>query len=322
MKAKAIVMQQVGGPDVLQFGEVDVLPPGAAQLTLRVLASGFNPVDTKIRSGIAPVAPDNGVLGCDVCGEIVEVGAGVSGFSVGDRVYGCVGGALQRGGSLAEMVTVDEALVALAPSNLSDAEVATVPVVGITAMQALCRLGVAMESTLFVLGASGGVGRYAVQLGRISGARVTGTAGGEERCDEVSALGVDVVDHSAVEGLIAENRRFSHVLDTVGGASFQNALQLAAPNAQVATINARNQYDLGQAHAKALTLHAIFSLVPLLTGQGMAEHGKALRRLTELFESGALQPSPVNTLPVQQVADVHRQYEERGLKQKVAFVWE
>lgn len=321
MKSQAIVMSQIGGPEVLQLESVDVFTAGEGELLLKVLASGFNPVDTKIRSGIAPVAPCNGVLGCDVCGEVVEVGQGVSNFKVGDRVYGCAGGVLQRSGSLAEFMTVAAELMARVPDCLSDIEAACVPVVGITAAEALHRLRVKAGSSLFVLGASGGVGRYAVQLGRIAGAEITGTAGGDARCAEVADLGATAINHGDAEKLIAEGQQFSHVLDTVGGESFQTGLKLAAVNAQVATINARHQYDLSQAHAKALTIHAIFGLIPLLTGKGMAAHGAALQQLTDWFDAGKLAASPVTVAAMTDAAEVHREYEARGLKQKVAFVW-
>lgn len=109
------------------------------------------------------------------------------------------------------------------------------------------------------------------------------------------------------------------MLDTHGGDSFQTALIAASAGGQVATINARNTYDLTQAHAKGLTIHAVFMLLPLLTGKGRAVHGRFLSWLANEVDAGRIIAPEAEAHPASAVADVHRRYEAGGLKTKVAF---
>jgi NADPH:quinone reductase len=319
--SRAIVMTSTGAPDVLHESVVNIPVPAAGQVVLRVLAAGFNPIDTKIRAGIAAVAPDHGVLGCDVCGEVVSVGEAVTYLSTGDRVMGFAGGIRGRWGSYSEYMLADACLLAKAPAQLSDAQCAVLPLVSITAAEALVRLSPETGDELMILGASGAVGRMALQMAIRNGCRVTGTAGSRERCHEIESLGAVGVLHNECAELIAAGKGFPRVLDTFGGVSLQNALALAQSGGQVATINARGSHELGLAHAKALTLHAVFIMIPLLSGKGLDRHQKIMSDLISDLAAGILQPLPVDTVAMSDIAETHRRYESGELSQKVAFVW-
>ncbi|MEK9713024.1 MAG: zinc-binding dehydrogenase [Thalassolituus sp.] len=313
---KAWYFPETGEPSVLVETSLPMPCAGAGQLLIRVLASGFNPIDTKIRAGLALIAADNRVPGCDVCGEVVAVGAGVTGFASGDRVYGCAGGVKGSSGTLCEYMVVDAELMALAPQSVSAEQAAVLPLVSITAFEALERLHLQNGESLLVMGGSGGVGQMALQLAKLRGASVTATAGDDIRRDQVASFDVTSISHSEA----AQNAGvFDKVIDTHGSESFQSALIAAKPGGQVATINARNTYDLTQAHAKGLTIHAVFMLLPLLTGKGSAAHGRFLNWLAKEVDAGRIAVPETEVQSANAVAEVHRRYEAGELKTKVAF---
>ncbi len=320
IRCQAWVMTQTGGPEVIQKAEIELPEPGIGQVLIRVVAAGFNPVDTKIRAGLAAIAPQSGVLGCDVSGYIEATGEGVSAFSPGDAVYGCAGGVKGHHGALAEYMVADADLLAPAPHNLLLEDCAGLPIAAITAYNAVQRLQLQAGERLFVVGASGAVGLMMTQIAHQLGALVEGSAGSRERIAQVEAFGGRGWLHSQCSELVAQGESFARVLDTFGGAGLQTALELAAPYAQVATINARNQYDLSQAHAKALTLHAVFMLLPLLRQENMAAHGECLRTLTAGIEAGELKGLPVQRFAMSEVAQIHARYEAGELPFKAVML--
>ncbi|GAA6146585.1 alcohol dehydrogenase catalytic domain-containing protein [Thalassolituus maritimus] len=307
---------ETGTPDVLSETHLAMPIAGEGELLLKVLASGFNPIDTKIRAGLAPIAADNQVPGCDVCGEVISVGQNVSGFVPGDRVYGCAGGVKGSSGTLCRFMVVDAELMAPAPKSISAEQAAVLPLVSITAFEALERLHVAAGESCLIMGGSGGVGQMAVQLAKLRGAVVTATAGNDTRKDQIASFDATAIGHHEVA---SKAGMFDKVLDTHGGESLQAGLMAAGPGAQVATINARNTYDLTQAHAKGLTLHAVFMLLPLLTGKGRINHGRFLHWLAKEVDGQRIAVPETETQPASAVASVHRRYEAGDLKTKVAF---
>jgi len=312
---KAWYFPETGNPDVLTETTLPFPEPGEGQLLIRVIASGFNPVDTKIRAGLAPIAADNHVPGCDLCGEVIGIGPGCRGFAEGDVVYGCAGGVKGSSGTLCQYIAVDAELVARAPATLSPEQVAALPLISITAFEALNRLNVSEGESLLILGGSGGVGQMALQLAQLRGAVVTATAGTGVRRDMVASFGATACAHDTdLEG-------FACVLDTHGGESFQRGLSAAATGGRLATVNARNTYDLALAHAKGLTIHAVFMLLPLLTGRGRSEHGRFLHWLAKAVDDGQIAAPETEVQPASAIAAVHRRYEESGLNTKVVFTF-
>ena len=140
----------------------------------------------------------------------------------------------------------------------------------------------------------------------------------EKRPRPVIAGGKGVL-HSEAADLVVDGKVFGKVLDTFGGPGLQMALQLAAPYGQVATINARAQYDLGQAHAKALTLHAVFVLLPLLNGIGREAFGQRLQQIAQQLDNGSLKPLAIEVFSSQDVVEVHRRYESEGAEKKLVI---
>ena len=316
---KAWRMTSVGAPDVLTLTDMDMPVPAAGEVLIRVTAAGFNPIDTKIRAGIAAIAPDSGVLGCDVSGVVAAVSDDVTGFRPGDAVFGMAGGVKGTRGALAEYMTADARLLARAPGAIPLAECAALPVAALTADAALKRLQIRAGDGLFICGASGAVGLMTTQMAVQLGCQVQGSAGSAARVERVARYGGQGILHSDCAQRGAQGILFPKVLDTFGGPGFQMALELAGLYGQVATTNARAQYDLSQAHAKALTLHAIFILLPLLTGNGRESLGQALASVAAGIDAGTLQGLPVESVGMSDVAAIHSRYEKGELPDKVVM---
>lgn len=193
---KAVRFHEVGGPEVLQYGEIERPEPGAGQVRLRVAASAFNAADNGMRAGLLPIPirlPH--IPGYDVSGTIDALGDGVDGFAVGDEVIGFLP-MTEDGGAAEYVIAPAEALVA-APTAVPLADAAALPSVALTARQALFDDGglVAGERVLIV-GAGGVVGKYATALARRAGATVIATASPRSAA-AVRAAGADeVIDHT------------------------------------------------------------------------------------------------------------------------------
>ncbi|CAH2602258.1 Zinc-dependent alcohol dehydrogenase family protein [Rhodovastum atsumiense] len=270
------------------------LRPGAVRV--RIAAASVNQIDIKIRDGL-PIGPTlPAVLGCDLAGVVEAVGPGVAGFAVGDEVYGCAGGVRGQGGTLAEAIVADARLLAPKPRALSMREAAALPLVTITAWEALERAGVSEADHVLVHGGAGGVGHIGVQLAKARGARVATTVGSAEDAAIARELGADAtIDYrqEAVADYVARltgGRGFDVVFDTVGGANLDRSFAAAALGGRVAAIAARSTHDLSPLHAKGLSLHVVFMLIPMLHDIGRERHGQLLREAAALVEAGTLRP--------------------------------
>ena len=298
-KMHAMVIDDFGEPDVFRQAELPPPEVPAQHVLIRVAASSVNPVDTKIRQGkLAAIAPDRpAILHGDVAGTIEAVGADVEGLAVGDEVYACAGGVKGRQGALADFMLAEAALVAHAPQSIPLNDAAALPLVSITAWEALIdKANVQTGQRVLVFGGTGGVGHIGVQLARWQGAKVTATCSSQDKAEQLKMLGVeDVANYreESLEDIIAsrtEGQGFDVVFDTVGGENLQNAFAAARLNGTVVTTAARSTQDLSQMHAKGLTLHAVFMLIPMLHNFGTAHHGEILRQIAQLVDDDQLRP--------------------------------
>lgn len=291
---RAYVIKQFGKPDV--FEEIQLERPAVKPGTvlIRVAATSVNPIDTKVRaglvSGIVPSLP--AVLHGDVAGVIEEVGAGVTGLEVGDQVYACV-----RNGALADYLLAPAALVAKKPASLTFQETAALPLVTITAWEALFdRLHLTMGQHILIHGGTGGVGHVAIQLAKAAGAVVYTTVSTAEKEKLALQLGADAViryREETVDEYVAHytgGRGFDLVFDTVGGANLDRSFAAVKVGGAVAAIAARSTHDLTPLHSKGLSLHVVFMILPLLSGSGFERHGQILNQLTQLVDRGKVKP--------------------------------
>lgn len=216
---KAVCIHQYGGPEVLVYQDLPRPVPGEGELLIRVHAAGVNPVDWKTRAGSPPGQSFEArfplILGWDVSGIVAAVDPAVTRFAVGDAVYGMVRFP-EPGGTYAEYVAAPAAHVRRKPEAVDFLQAAALPLVSLTAWQALFEAGELEGQTALIHGAAGGVGHVAVQLAKERGARVIGTARGRDE-DFLRALGID--RHIDFETTRFEDvaRDVDVVLDTVGG---------------------------------------------------------------------------------------------------------
>lgn len=295
---KAMILPAFGGaPDSFQSAELADPTPGPGEILVRVVAASINPADAKIRKHGGIAAPElPAVLGCDVAGVVVALGEGVEGFAVGDRVFGCVGGVAGSAGTYAELVVADVRLLARAPERLSLREAAALPLVAITAWEALDRLGVGVGTHLLVHGGAGGVGHVAIQLAKSRGARVATTISSSDKAEIVRGFGADDIINYREEPVadyverVTQGRGFDAVFDSTGGSDLATSLAAAKVRGHVAVVVASYSADLTPMHGKALSLHAVMMLVPLLYGIGREEHGHILTEVAGLVDAGRLRP--------------------------------
>lgn len=270
--------------------------PGPGQVLVKVAASGINPLDLKIRAGLAAHAkqPFPAVLGIDMAGEVVATGSDIHHFVKGDKVYGMTGGVAGQQGSLAQYQLVDADLLAKAPSNISLRQAAAMPLVVITAWEGLIdRAKVAAGHKVLVQGGAGGVGHVAVQLAKAFGAEVYATASAKD-ADYIRSLGAVFIDyrHTTVAQYLAEhtnNTGFDIVYNTMGGTSLDLAFQsVKTYTGHVVSSLGWGTHSIAPLSLKAASYSGVFTLLPLLTGQHRAQHGAILRRASQLTEQGLL----------------------------------
>jgi NADPH:quinone reductase-like Zn-dependent oxidoreductase len=295
---QAAILDAPNAPFVLRAVARPEAGPG--QVLVRIAASGVNPLDTKIRAGAAAHArqPLPAILGIDMAGTVEAVGpdvdGGVARFRRGDAVYGMTGGVGGVQGSLAEYAAVDAALLAPKPANLSMREAAALPLAVITAWEGLVdRAGVHAGQRVLVQGGAGGVGHVAVQIARAFGATVFAT-GSAAQAEFIAALGATPIDRAlpVAEQVArhAEGQGFDLVYDTVGGPALDASFAAVRRFGHVVSALGWGAHALAPLSFKAATYSGVFTLLPLLTGEGRAHHGEILRRASALVEAGKLLP--------------------------------
>lgn len=296
---KAMIIKSHGSSDVFEPAVIDKPALKAGNVLVKIAATSVNTVDTMIRqmgNDLGPLTPPlPSVLGMDFAGVIEEVGDGVTGFSVGDEVYGCAGGLADLPGTLAEYMLADAKLIAHKPKSLSMQEAAAIPLVGITAYEGLIRAGVNQGQKVLVHGGSGGVGHIALQLANYLGADVYSTGGGESQVELIEKLGATGINYrtQTVADYVdayTQGKGFDVVFDSVGGPNIANSFEAACLNGQVATTVSMVEMDLTTAHFKGLSLHVVFMLIPMLHDHKREEHGEILTKLAEIADAGKLTP--------------------------------
>jgi NADPH2:quinone reductase len=293
---KALILDAPAGA----FRLVDIPRPSlrAGEALVKIHASGVNPLDIKIRAGAAAHArhPLPGVLGMDLAGIVAEVGPGVDRFRPGDAVYGMTGGVAGVQGSLAEYAAVDAALLARKPANLSMREAAALPLVVITAWEGLVDRGkVSAGQKVLIHGGSGGVGRAAVQIAKSFGAEVYATDRAK-RAESLRVLGATPIEFesASVADYVAEHTAglgFDVVYDTAGGSILDASFAAVRRFGHVVSCLGWGSHSLAPLSFKEASYSGVFTLAPLLTGEGRAHHGEILAKAAWLAEAGGLTPN-------------------------------
>jgi len=237
---KAFIYERYGPPETLRMTEIDKPTPNADQVLVKVLAVSVNAADWHAlrgkplfaRATLGLLRPKHQLLGVDIAGQVEAVGPNVTRFQPGDQVYANL---LDHGyGGFAEYVSVPVNVMALKPANLSFEEAAAVPMAAVTALQGLRHHGALQPGQqVLINGATGGVGTFAVQLAKASGAEVTAVTS-TPNLDLVRSLGADhVLDYTTTD-VVASGRRYDRILDTVGNQSVPDLRRALAEGGKAA----------------------------------------------------------------------------------------
>jgi NADPH:quinone reductase-like Zn-dependent oxidoreductase len=319
----AIVQDRYGDTNMLRHERTAVPEVADDAVLVRVRAAGLDrgtwhlmtgkPYLMRI-AGLGFRGPKDRVLGRDLAGTVVAVGADVSRFEVGDEVYGVGRGAF------AQYAVVREDKLARKPATLSFEQAAVVPISAATALQALCDHGrVAPGHQVLVIGASGGVGSYAVQIAKALGAQVTGVAS-TAKLDLVRSLGADHVIDYTHEDFASTGRRYDLILDIAGNPKLSRLRRALTPTGTVVIVGGEDGGNLSGGMSR--TLRAL--VLSLVVRQRFAnfinkERAGDLDRLTELIDAGQVTPSIQRTYPLDQVPAAVRRLAAGQVRGKVAI---
>jgi NADPH:quinone reductase-like Zn-dependent oxidoreductase len=326
--AAADMMQAVildGAKGTFRLTSIARPKPAAREVLVRIKASGVNPLDTKIRAGAAAHArhPFPAILGIDLAGTVEAVGPDVTTFRAGDEVYGMTGGVGGVQGSLAEYAAVDATLLARKPNNFGMREAAALPLVFITAWEGLVdRANVRAGQTVLIHGGAGGVGHVAVQLARARGAKVFAT-GSAKSLDYIKQLGATPIDYdkATIEQYVAEHtggKGFDIVYDNVGGTTLDASFNAITRFGHVVSALGWGTHALAPLSFRGGSYSGVFTLLPLLTGEGRAHHGEIMREATRLAEAGQLRPRlDPRRFDLARATDAHAAMEDRSAQGKI-----
>lgn len=328
---KAALIYEYGSPDVFRVEETETPKPLPNDVLIEVHAASVNPVDYKIRKGgqrgaIRLRMP--AILGMDVSGTVAEVGSKVTDFKVGDEVYSSP--THRRPGTYAEYVAIDQSAVALKPKNLSHQEAASIPLVGLTAWDALVvKRQLEKDQKAFIQAGSGGVGSFAIQLAKHFGAYVSATCS-TKNVELVKSLGADQVIDYKKENYLDIIKDYDLVLEALGEPEQSKALQVLKKGGLLAALCAglpeNTKYygpNLGliatglgilKFKAKARLGYCVGSTQVL-----RASSGAQLAQITELLEAEIIKPLIDKVFPLAEIADAHRHIETGRTRGKIVI---
>jgi NADPH:quinone reductase-like Zn-dependent oxidoreductase len=329
---KAFVVDKYKKKGALRLADVPEPELREDDVLVRVHATGVNLLDSKIRDGefklILPYRPPF-VLGHDVAGSVVRVGSKVRRLKTGDEVYGRPRD--HRVGTFAKFIAMNEADVALKPKNLNMEEAASIPLVGLTAWQALVELGkVKRGQKVFIQAGSGGVGTFAIQLAKHLGAEVATTTSAQN-VELVKSLGADVVIDYKTQDFEKVLSGYDLVLNSQDRKTLEKSLRILKPGGQLISISGPPD----PAFAKDLRLNLFLKLVMRLLSRGvrakakslgirysflfMRAQGQQLSEITSLIESGIIRPVIDKIFSFEKTADALAYVETGRAKGKVVI---
>ena len=285
-------VHEFGPPDVMKFEEVPRPAPGSGEVLVKVAAAGVGPWDAWIRAGKSalpqplPLTP-----GSDLSGEIVEVGPGIADLHAGDQVYGVTNPRFI--GAYAEFAVASAAMISMKPGSLSFVQAASVPVIAVTAWQALFDYAhLEAGQTVVIHGAAGNVGAFAVQLAHRAGVRIIATAAANDVAF-LHDLGADTVIDFKTQRFEEQVRGADAVIDLVGGETQVRSFHVLRRGGRLISAVSPPDQDIAEKHG----VEARFFLVNVTSNQ--------LAQITALLDRGELRTHVGAVLPLEDASEAH-----------------
>ncbi len=312
---KAAYITRTGPPDVIIYGDLPKPRPGRTQCLIKVAAADMNPIDTYIRGGMVPAnLKFPYILGCSLAGTVVETGAEVKEFRIGDRVWATNQGSEDRRGTFAEFAAVDECWLYATPANVSDEDAVAVSLVAMTGYVGLFHYAkLKGDEILFVNGGTGGVGSAVLQMAKITGARVITTSGSDEKAAICRQLGADLALNYRRQDVVAAIKSFAPDgvnvwWETVREPDFERTIPLLSLRGRLVVMagrDARPVFPVGPFYLKDCSLFgfALFNT----TAAGQRAAGSDLNRW---MAEGKLKARIDRVLPLSEAVTAHRLQEE------------
>ena len=314
---KAIFYEQHGTADVLQVGERPTPEPQDHEVLVEVVATSVNPIDRRLRSGelqdyitrTFPVVP-----GWDLAGRIVKVGAKVTDWQIGDEVLGLAFTWSIQHGSYAEYCTIDAAAITQKPESIDFEQAAALPLVSLTAWQALSEFGqLQAAQSVFIQAGAGGVGSVAIPMAKHLGAKVYTTASAKNH-DYVKSLGADVViDYNAEDYESVLRQQEPAGIDLVleallGNGTAEAAIRLAKDGGRVAYMN-NEPPEMDEIEHRNVTAEFLHH----------RPDGDMLGKLVGLYQSGEITLPKIQVRPLEEAMDAHLESERGHTRGKVVL---
>src|SRR5215510_8037900 len=305
---KAVVIHGYGGPEVLKYEDVPRPEPKDDQLLVQVIAAGVNPVDGMIRSGMFAKEGNRAfpiILGGDVAGVVEKVGSKIKKFKAGDPVFAYV--SLDNSGGYAQSALVTEREAAPKPKSLTYVEAAAVPIVALTAWQALVDTAkLSPGQTILIHGGSGGVGSFAIQIAKARGAHVIATASTANQ-DLLKQLGADVAVDYAKTRFEDVAKDVDAVLDPVGKETLARSYDAVKKGGIVMCLVAlpdRAELKKRDIHGAAISVHP---------------DAEDLTEIADLIDAGKIKPVVTRVLPLSEAVAAQQQAATRHMRGKVVL---
>lgn len=321
---KAMIIEELGGPEVLKLTEVPTPEPGPGEVLIRVACAGVNPADWKDREGRTAIfftIEFPYIIGFDAAGIVAKVGPGVTEARVGEQVITNSDHGQGRWGTYAEYVIASEDRVAPLPKSLDFAQSAAIPVAALSGWQALFDKGnLKAGQSVLIHGASGGVGSFAIQFAKWAGAKVATTCS-SENIDYVKGLGADRAIDYRSENINDAVRAWAPegvdlVFDVVGLGTLPNAQDLLRSGGIL--VNIITLVDDGdiEADTQAAAARGLTKIIHFLNDVGS---GAQLKEIGELIDQGQVRMPPVQVFPLEEAAHVHQLIETGHVRGKLVL---
>jgi len=313
---KAFIKTKYGGPEVLRLEEVDKPIVKDDHILVRVFANSANPVDWHLLRGEPFFArftsglfkPKEKIPGADFAGLVVETGRKVSSFRIGDNVFG---GTL-LGGAFAEYVSVPASVCGEVPSNVSLVQMASIPIAGLTALQALVTHGkITPGEAVLINGASGGVGHFAVQIAKAHGANVTAVCS-SRNVDFVKSLGADKIIAYDKENIHQRNGSYDLIIDANGNLTYADYKRMGKRGVMIGFTT--------MGHMMATLIRKLIGGFPLIQFTAEA-NAKDLQTLATLVAEGKIKPKIDKLFPYKEIPEAISYIEAMHTRGKVVMQW-